>query len=99
MMHQTNNKLKYTRIKPVYLCICLTVPPYPISQKVKKKVTVKNDSILFLFFSSLSYLESFVKIKLVYCNLKVFLTTLIQRHHQTTSWWSVYPKFNKIPHT
>ena len=61
------------------------------------KIKVKN-SILFLFFPPY-LIQSFVKIKLLYCIIKVFLTTLMPRHHSNNFCWSVYPKFNKIPHT
>ena len=61
----------------IYLFNGSSLSNFPKSQI---KIKVEN-SILFFSFSSLSKSGSFVKIKLVYYNLKVFLTILIQRHH------------------
>ena len=50
---------------------------------LKSQIKIKVKITFYFYFSSLSNSESFVKIKLVHFNLQVFLSTLIQRHHQT----------------
>ena len=79
----------------VFSFICLIVP---LIQKSNKNVKQKIKFYFYFFLRIQSRAVCQNKIRLD-CNPKVFLTSFIQRLHQATSCWSVYPRFNKLPHT